>query len=577
MKLQSPIFDDNQFLGYVSLVRPSEVRVHFPTSILMQKFQYNGQIFDGGAVGSYVVIEGSQQAFLAKIYEATLPEKERMSLTETAFKEQPNLHPFALADVQLVIDMYDIKKVSKGVGAYPEVGSKVYACPPDVLNEILGDQKYSDESLVSMDIATLPSSTHSKIGLSPNILFTRHCAVVGTTGGGKSYTVSKLIQGMAENNYNSKIVILDATGEYNFPKDITTEVDFSGNDYIDYQSLGVSDLVALFKPAGQAQLPSLDEAIRSLKMIQHNESRKIIESDILSNSDIENLQKENKQKQKYLQSYNTYSKDFDRAGAPYDLRALPRQVYLECVWDNGTSWGGANNNMQGNNASLMLRIRSRMNNPEWNNIFGFDQYGLSVVERKKLLNFQDTFETFYKSDKKILRIRLDNIPSQENLHAVVVNKIGMILLERSKLNADFKSKPVITIIDEAHRFLNVVIKDEYAIESKLEAFERIAKETRKHGLFLTIATQRPRDIPADVLSQMGTFIVHRLINEGDKSAIVNAAPEGSQRTLSFISSLSAGEALILSVDLASPIVVKFDLSEGQWKPDSDTPLFKISG
>jgi hypothetical protein len=541
----------------------------------MQTFQYNGQIFNGGSVGSYVIIEGTHQAFLAKIYEATLPEKERLSLSEAAFREESNLHPFALADVHLVVDMYDIKKISKGVGIYPEVGSKVYACPPDVLNDLLGDQKHSNEKLPSMDIAVLSSGTGNKIGLSPNVLFTRHSAVVGTTGGGKSYTVSKLIQGLVENNYNSKIVILDATGEYNFPKEITTEVDFSKSDYIDYQTLSLSDMVALFKPAGQAQLPTLDEAIRSLKMIQHSESRAIIASDILSSSDVENLQKENKQKSKYLQSYNAHSKEYELPGASYDLRALPRQVYLECVWDNGTNWGGANNNMQGNNASLMLRIRSRMNNPEWNNIFGFDQYALTPENRKKLLNFQDTFEKFYKSDKKILRIRLDNIPSQENLHAVVVNKIGTVLLERSKKNNDFKETPVVTFIDEAHRFLNVTIKDEYAIETNLDSFERIAKECRKYGLFLTIATQRPRDIPSGVLSQMGTFIVHRLINESDKAAIINAAPEGSQRSLSFISSLSAGEALILSVELASPLVVKFNLCDDNWKPNSETPLFKV--
>ncbi len=576
MNPQNPLFDDNQFLGYISLVRPNEVRIHFPTSILMQKFQYKGQVFDGGSVGSHVIIEGTQNAFLAKIYEATLPEKERMSLSESAFKEQPNLHPFALADVQLVIDMYDIKKVSKGVGIYPEVGSKVYACPPDILNEILGDQKYSNEGLTSMKIASLPSSPQNKVGLSPNILFTRHCAVVGTTGGGKSYTVAKLIQGMIETNYNSKIVIFDATGEYNFPEDISVDVDFTKEHIVDYQSLSLADMVALFKPAGQTQLPSLDEAIRTLRMIKHPASKTILDSDINASDDYETMSKAGKSKAKYLQAFRAHSKEFESQGSPYDLRALPTQIFLDCAWDNGLAWGNPNQNMQGNNSSLMLRIRSRLNNPDWNTIFGFDQYGLSEEERLQLKNFEDTFEDFYRNDsKKILRIRLDTIPSQENLQAVVVNKVGMILLERSMGNDDFKSKPVIAIIDEAHRFLNVTIKDEYAIESKLEAFERIAKETRKNGLFLTIATQRPRDIPADVLSQMGTFIVHRLINDFDKQAIVNAAPEGSQRTLSFISSLSAGEALLLSVELASPMVIKFDLTGDDWKPSSDTPLFTI--
>lgn len=578
MKIQTPLFDDNQFLGYVSLVRPSEVRIHFPTSRLMQTFQYNGQIFNGGSVGSYVIIEGIHQAFLARVYEATLPEKERLSLSEEAFKEESNLHPFALADVHLVIDMYNMKKISKGVGVYPEVGAKVYACPPETLNELLGDQKYLNEELSLMDIAVLSSGTNNKIGLSPNVLFTRHSAVVGTTGGGKSYTVSKLIQGLVECDYNAKIVILDATGEYNFPDGITTQVDFSKDDFIDYQSLSLADLVALFKPAGQSQLPTLDDAIRSLKMIQNKNAKTIINSMLAEDGDKYNLIKEKKSKTNYLKAYNTYSGELEKLGAKYDLRALPRQIYYECVFDDradATKWENYNQNLIGNNASLILRIRSRLNNPEWDNIFGFSQYGLSSEDKAKLSNFEDTFESFYKSNKKILRIRLDNIPSQENLHAVVVNKIGTVLLERSKRNDDFKANPVITFIDEAHRFLNVTIKDEYAIETNLDSFERIAKECRKYGLFLTIATQRPRDIPSGVLSQIGTFIVHRLINESDKAAIINAAPEGSQRSLSFISSLSAGEALILSVELASPLVVKFNMCDDNWKPNSDTPLFKV--
>jgi len=77
----------------------------------------------------------------------------------------------------------------------------------------------------------------------------------------------------------------------------------------------------------------------------------------------------------------------------------------------------------------------------------------------------------------------------------------------------FIKKPLIIFIDEAHLFLNKVIKDEYSIEVELNSFERIAKECRKYGLYLCISTQRPRDIPEGILSQMGTFIVHRLIND----------------------------------------------------------------
>lgn len=97
----------------------------------------------------------------------------------------------------------------------------------------------------------------------------------------------------------------------------------------------------------------------------------------------------------------------------------------------------------------------------------------------------------------------------------MVNAIGKYLLNNAR-EGKFKNDPVVIFIDEAHQFLNKSIKDEYFDAKPLDSFELISKEARKYGLFLCIATQMPRDIPLGTLSQMGTFIVHRLINDQDK-------------------------------------------------------------
>jgi uncharacterized protein len=60
--------------------------------------------------------------------------------------------------------------------------------------------------------------------------------------------------------------------------------------------------------------------------------------------------------------------------------------------------------------------------------------------------------------------------------------------------------PTVVILDEAHQFLDKSLGDEYSRVS-LESFGVIAKEGRKYGLTAVLATQRPRDIPEDVLSQ----------------------------------------------------------------------------
>ena len=118
-----------------------------------------------------------------------------------------------------------------------------------------------------------------------------------------------------------------------------------------------------------------------------------------------------------------------------------------------------------------------------------------------------------------MRLNFGDIPFDFQVREILANAIGKHLLTKAR-NHDFKKKPIVLVMDEAHQFLNKTVKDEYFDAKPLDAFESIAKECRKHGLFLCLATQMPRDIPAGTLSQMGTFIVHRLINHFDKEAIL---------------------------------------------------------
>jgi len=103
-------------------------------------------------------------------------------------------------------------------------------------------------------------------------------------------------------------------------------------------------------------------------------------------------------------------------------------------------------------------------------------------------------------------------------------------------------------------------------------FDLIAKECRKYGLFLCLATQMPRDIPTGTLSQMGAFIVHRLINHYDKEAIESACSSANKTTLSYLPILGAGEAILMGVDFPMPVMLK--IHKPKVEPNSSTPQFK---
>ncbi len=171
-----------------------------------------------------------------------------------------------------------------------------------------------------------------------------------------------------------------------------------------------------------------------------------------------------------------------------------------------------------------------------------------------------------------MRISFESVGFDFQAREIVANAIGKYLLGIAR-NGNFKNNPLVLFIDEAHQYLNKKVKDEYFEATELGAFDSIAKECRKYGLFLCIATQMPRDIPNGTLSQIGTFITHRLINHQDKEAIANACSSANKDTLSFLPVLGSGEAIVMGVDFPMPVMLKVEM--GDIKPNSDTPIFKL--
>ena len=83
-KTENP-FSHHRFIGYVSKVAPDITQIHFPNSNLLKKFYHEGEVLHGGVVRNFVIIEGEDHGFLAKIISVELPEKERSFLSEKSF------------------------------------------------------------------------------------------------------------------------------------------------------------------------------------------------------------------------------------------------------------------------------------------------------------------------------------------------------------------------------------------------------------------------------------------------------------------------------------------------------------
>ena len=198
------------------------------------------------------------------------------------------------------------------------------------------------------------------------------------------------------------------------------------------------------------------------------------------------------------------------------------------IGDN-TNFGTYNGNERNWVSSLVGRIEHLRSQREFKNIFGFNKQLSDNNEfNQELENFLDENQT----EKTLFIVSLKDASFEAGLREILTNAIGNYLLEEAR-QYKFKNNPIVLFVDEAHQFLKKTISDDSFQDLELDAFDKIAKECRKHGLFLCISTQTPRDIPVGTLSQMGTFIVHRLINEADRAVIEKACSEGNKNSLAY--------------------------------------------
>jgi hypothetical protein len=545
-------FSHNYFLGYVNEVTPQYIKIHFPSSILLNKFHFEGTSYTGGGVGNFVVIEGDEYGFLAQLTEVKLSDSEKKELTEKAIEHKDSdFHPIGKAELLLSFSVYEPHKVEKTVSKYPSIGAKVYSCSDNQITKYVSEFGYkgNDDNVYASLGRLISSNVECNVVL--NSLLGRHCAVVGTTGGGKSWTISKLIEEIT-NKTDNKIILIDATGEYKELVKDENQYIIGENVYFSFKEMKNSDFCFLFREHSPNTSNTLCEAINSLKLIYLNKFDGIKLGKSIT--EINRIITQN--------TSNLYGTDFD-------IQKLPNQIKNECVKQGVKGIYEEDTFKLGYCSHLISRVNVFLQNSVIQKAFGIN------IDNKKFNDINDIINEFIDTPKsKILRIGFEELSYDFGIREIIVDFISLKLLEKSRRKI-FQTYPLVLFVDEAHQFLNKRFSADDDSSFYLQNIEFIAKEARKNGLFLCLATQMPRDIPIGTLSQMGTFIVHRLINEQDKKAIENAVSSASRNSLSFLPILGEGEALLVGVDFPMPLLLKID--EPSVKPNSKTPKFSKKG
>src|SRR5699024_1199507 len=192
----------------------------------------------------------------------------------------------------------------------------------------------------------------------------------------------------------------------------------------------------------------------------------------------------------------------------------------------------------GNNILLIIKIQHYLSRYKLNDLFNTN----SEVDITRIL------DNFINEDNS-LYIGLDNNEFPSVIGDIVIDYVGNYLLSNND-----SQNPFVLFIDEVHRYAKEIDEDGNYNSSLID----IAREGRKKGMFLFLTTQSPKDVPAIILNQMGTLLVHRLVGINEVAAITNFLDSNS---LAKLSNLKQGEAILTGVNLIQPINLKIRSEE----------------
>lgn len=409
----------------------------------------------------------------------------------------------------------------KGSDVLPTINNYVYAVSSKTINTI-----YSNFSDGNFNLGKLSLMPQQDALINLDSFLSRHGAILGQTGSGKSWTVASFLQKIA-NLEQSTVVLLDLHGEYkNAFGDYADYIDASSLE-LPYWLMNCEELLDLMVDRNETAAPNQTALFKTL--LQQSKQNHP-ENQLL------NISKINVDTPVYF-DFMAILSEFDKL----DREMVP----------GATAGKEKKGPYNGQFTRLLTRITSKLDDVRYNLIFKPQIYNTSA-------SMTDLFRKILgeeKNPKKIVIIDMSPIPF--DVRTSVISLLLRCFFDfcywYKKINDE--SYPLAIFCDEAHLYLNEY--DPSSKSARLSA-ERIAKEGRKYGASLTIISQRPREVSATILSQCNTFLCLRITNPDDQSYVKRLLPDSLASITTMFSSLRRGECILLGDSVIMPTRIKID-------------------
>lgn len=559
--------NDPTYLGVVSAVSGATLTIKLAESLDSGFAVIKGHTYRVGQVGSFVRIpQGYQDLFgiVSEIGATAAPSKSDISEIDSG----------RWMTVQLAGETVG-GQFERGLSQHPNINDSVHLVTEADLRRIYGS--IGDDQV---SIGHLASAENIDVRLSLDALVTRHSAILGSTGAGKSTTVASLLRSIIrkdeiQGSPGARILMLDIHGEYTKAlEDVSTVFSATPNQdqkplFVPFWALEAGELLDFITGGlSEAHEIAITDKIVELKDkgIKVNPRAGIDSRTLTVDSPVPFSLK---QLWYELVDFETTT----YIGANRDEPALEESGDAETLvapkyqpHAMGAKGPFTNTAARGIRRPLNL-LRSRLLDRRYDFLlhpgdWEPDLTGAVKTDLDKLL------EGWLGHDKQITILDLSGVPS-----GVLTRLIGSIL--RIVYEALFWSRekseggverPLLVVMEEAHRYLG---PDAGTVAS--EVVKRIAKEGRKYGVGAMIVSQRPAEVDETVLSQCGTIIALRLSNPVDRARVKGTLPDNLAGLMDLLPVLRTGEAIITGEAARLPVRCRITLPSQKHLPRSNDP------
>jgi hypothetical protein len=416
-----------------------------------------------------------------------------------------------------------LSRFRRGVTKFPIPGCQVHPVTSDDLRAV-----FAADDRAHIEIGTVYPTDDIRGALYIDPMLSKHFAVVGSTGTGKSTSVALILHRISELSPEGHIVMIDPHGEYS----------------------------AAFKGCGELfnvdnlQLPywlmNFEEHCEVLLTTQGAERER--DSDILA---------------KLLLAARTKGKNLEQLGKVTVDSPIPYLLTdLNAILVN--EMGKLD---RAGDTLPFQRLKNKLDEIRADPRYSFMFSGMLVSDSMSSL-LAKLFR-LPSHGRPISIVDVSGVPSE--ITAVVVSVLARMVFDYAIWSRTEAQRPLLLVCEEAHRY--VPKDDESSGQAVRRILERIAKEGRKYGVSLGLVTQRPSDLAEGVLSQCGTIIAMRLNNDRDQACVRAAMPEGARGFLDAIPALRNRECIVCGEGVAIPLRVRFDDLEPEKRPASSDPSF----